>query len=754
MTIGLTEEQAALASSLADWADDRGFPAAVRRAEGDGPGVLLEAWGGLADLGVLGIGVPESLGGAGGTLLDLACALEAASAGLVPGPLLSTATAATLLGEQVGSPVAKRFLPAICDGSARVGLAAQVAGAGQPSPLTVSDEGARLSGEVPVVLDLANATHLLLGGAAGLGAPTGTETWFVVPTDAEGVTVETSTHAPDLSRTVGSVRLADVAVSPDETFEVGAGRVHDVLLALAAAEASGTARWALHTAVQYAGVREQFGRKIGSFQAIKHLCAQMLERAESATAVAWDAASARDGDPRQLRFASAVAAATALDAAVENAKDCIQVLGGIGFTWEHDAHLHLRRALSTRQLLGGTDRLRLVVAGLALDGVRRTPVIALGDGAEELRASVRADVERVRNAEGAARRTALAESGLLAPHWPRPYGRGADPREQLVIDEELASADVRRPDLGIGAWASPTILGHGTEAQKERFVPGTLRGDIVWCQLFSEPGAGSDLASLRTRAERVEGGWRLTGQKVWTSLATRADWGICLARTNPEAPSHKGITYFLVDMRTPGIDVRPLRQINGVAHFNEVFLSDVRIPAENVVGEVNGGWGVTQTTLANERTLIGGGGSGLGFGDFKRLARECGVNTDPVLRQRLVDAFIRFEIIKYLGARAQAAIRQGRMPGPESSVLKLAMSQHVAHNGDLALALQGAAGMLIGEDATQAGLWQQQFLGQWGIRIGGGTEQIQPNVIGERVLGLPGEARPDKTLPFRDLLTG
>ncbi len=735
MTIGLTEEQAALASSLADWATDRGFPEAVRRAEGGGQEVLLEAWSEVADLGVLGIGVPESLGGAGGTLLDLACALEAASAGLVPGPLLSTATAATLLGEQVESAVAKRFLPAICDGSVRVGLAAQVGVAVQASPLTVSDDEGTLSGEVPVVLDLANATHLLLGGATGQGAPSGTETWFVVPTDADGVTVETSVDAPDLSRTVGSVRLADVAVSTDEVLEVEAGRVHDVLLALAAAEAAGTARWALNTAVQYAGVREQFGRKIGSFQAIKHLCAQMLERAESATAVAWDAASAHDADPRQLRFAAAVAGATALDAAVENAKDCIQVLGGIGFTWEHDAHLHLRRALSTRQLLGGTDRLRLVVAGLALDGVRRTPFIALGEGAEELRASVRADVERVRRAEGDARRTALAESGLLAPHWPRPFGRGADPREQLVIDEELASAGVKRPDLGIGAWASPTILGHGTEAQKERFVPGTLRGDIVWCQLFSEPGAGSDLASLRTRAERVEGGWRLVGQKVWTSLATRADWAICLARTNPDAPSHKGITYFLVDMRSEGIEIRPLREITGEAVFNEVFLDGVVVPDDQVVGEVDDGWKLARTTLANERVAMSGSSLGVSVERALRVLQERGGDPSAAAEMLRVGGAVADAVtVTMLGARATLRSLAGQAPGAESSVQKLVGVRHRQEAAELAYDLLGPLALVGAPDAREA---LHELLLTRCLSIAGGTTQVLRNVAGERILGLP-----------------
>ena len=238
---------------------------------------------------------------------------------------------------------------------------------------------------------------------------------------------------------------------------------------------------------------------------------------------------------------------------------------------------------------------------------------------------------------------------------------------------------------------------------------------------------------------------------MWNSGAHYSDWGILLARTDPEAPKHKGITFFVVDMTTPGIEVRPLRQINGAAHFNEVFLTDVRIPAENVVGEVNGGWGVAHTTLANERTLIGGGHGGPGAREIARFARSVGRAGDPVVRQGIAAAFARQEILKYLGYRTFTALSQGRLPGPEASVMKLGMSQHVTLTGDLVLAVSGAHGMLIGDDAPAEGLWQQQFLNQFTIKIGGGTDQIQRNVMGERVLGLPPEPRTDKDVPFNQL---
>ncbi len=721
MTIGLTAEQAALASSLRDWAADRGFAEVVRAAEGAGPEPLVAAWGELADLGVLGIGVPEASGGAGGSLLDLACALEAAAESLVPGPLLSTATGAALLAEHADTAVAKRLLPGICDGSVRLALAPASV------PLYFGGTGSAVTGSVPVVADAASATHLLLGAVTGER-----ETWLVVPVDASGVTLTTSNVAPDLSRTVGSVRLDHVTVESDARLEVDNGRLRELLAVLSAAEASGTARWALRTAVEYAGVREQFGRKIGSFQAIKHLCAQMLERAESATAVAWGAACAHEEGQSQLSFAAAVAGAVALDAAVENAKDCIQVLGGIGFTWEHDAHLHLRRALSTRQLIGGTDHLRETATELALDGVRRRLRIDLDQDADVLREKVRADVERVRVAQDGVRRTVLAETGLLAPHWPEPYGRGADPRTQLVIDQELATAGVSRPDLKIGAWAAPTILGHGTEAQKERFVPATLRGEVVWCQLFSEPGAGSDLASLRTKAERVEGGWRLTGQKVWTSLATEADWGICLARTDPEAPQHKGITYFLVDMRSEGIEIRPLREITGEAVFNEVFLDAVFVPDDCVVGEVGDGWKLARTTLANERVAMSGSSLGL---SVERALRVLGEEGGTVTDRGRVGAVVADAVtVSMLGARSTLRSLAGQGPGAESSVQKLVGVRHRQEAAELAYDLLGPEA-LVGTGESREAL--HELLLTRCLSIAGGTTQVLRNVAAERILGLP-----------------
>jgi alkylation response protein AidB-like acyl-CoA dehydrogenase len=515
----------------------------------------------------------------------------------------------------------------------------------------------------------------------------------------------------------------------DSLVEVSAttAEVRRVLVTLAAAEASGVARWCLDTAVAHAGVREQFGRRIGAFQAVKHLCAEMLETSESVTAAAWDAARAATEDEQQQELAAHVAATVCFDGAVEVAKSCIQVLGGIGFTFEHDAHLHLRRALALRSAVGPSGRAAAALATLASRGVRRSPTIELDEGAGD-REGVRAEVERIGRLPKVERRNALVDTGLLAPHWPKPHGRGAGPVEQLVIDEELERAGVERPDLKIGAWAAPTILAHGSDEQRERFVRPTLTGEITWCQLFSEPEAGSDLASLRTKATRADDGWRLTGQKVWTSMAHEADWGICLARTDPDAPQHRGITYFLVDMRSPGIEIRPLRELTGEEMFNEVFLDDVLVHHDCVVGEVNGGWRLARTTLANERVAM----AGSRLGDSVERAVELA--QDETERVRAGHAVASATVVKLLGTRATLRALAGQGPGPESSVAKLVGVRSRQDSAELVVELLGDR-VFSGDELARAAM--HELLLTRCLSIAGGTTQVLRNVAAERILGLP-----------------
>jgi alkylation response protein AidB-like acyl-CoA dehydrogenase len=347
----------------------------------------------------------------------------------------------------------------------------------------------------------------------------------------------------------------------------------------------------------------------------------------------------------------------------------------------------------------------------------------------------------------------LYEGGWGAITWPTQYGGRAESAwHQAIFNQEAAKYDVSAGIFSVGiGMCGPTLMAHGTEEQKQRFLPAMLRGEEVWCQLFSEPDAGSDLASLKTRARRDGDVFIVNGQKVWTSGAQYSDWGILVARTNPDVPKHKGLTYFLVDMRSPGIEVRPLRQITGDAHFNEEFLTDVVIPQNNVVGSVDGGWAVTHTTMSNERTLIGGGGGqGVTVTQLLDFARTGPKKFDPLVRQHIADFYIRSELLRFMNYRVQTALSQGRMPGPEASTTKLFMSQHATLTGELLLELSGAAGMLAGDDAPDKGIWELAFLNQWMVKLGGGTDNIQRNSLAERVLGLPREARSDKDLPFSE----
>ncbi|MEO9220831.1 MAG: acyl-CoA dehydrogenase family protein, partial [Mycobacteriaceae bacterium] len=436
-------------------------------------------------------------------------------------------------------------------------------------------------------------------------------------------------------------------------------------------------------------------------------------------------------DSDELPLAAAVAAAVGLDAAVENAKDCIQVLGGIGFTWEHDAHFYLRRAIAVRQLLGGGARWRRRAAELALQGQRRTLSVELGEEAEAARSGIRARAEQIAALAPHEQRQGLIDSGYFTPHWPRPHGLDASPAQQLIIDEELSRAGVDRPDIIIGAWAVPTILAHGTPEQIEKFAGPTLSGEVFWCQLFSEPGAGSDLAALRTKAVRVDGGWRLSGQKVWTSRARDASWAICLARTDPEAPKHKGITYFLVDMAADGIDIRPLREVTGDAMFNEVFLDEVFVPDEAVVGEVNGGWKLARTTLANERVAMGRGSSlGQGVERLLTLAGDRGLTEDATVRERIGALVSEGQAKSLLELRATLHQLEGQDPGAESSVGKLVGVRHRQAISETALEL-------LGPDGAESGPLVIAFLNDRCLSIAGGTTQILLTVAAERVLGLP-----------------
>ncbi|WP_031089021.1 acyl-CoA dehydrogenase family protein, partial [Streptomyces sp. NRRL WC-3549] len=440
----------------------------------------------------------------------------------------------------------------------------------------------------------------------------------------------------------------------------------------------------------------------------------------------------------EVSLAAAVAGAAGVDGAFQVAKDCIQVLGGIGFTWEHDAHLALRRAQTLRITLGPSAAWRRRVARLALDGTRRTLGVELPPEAETVRDRIRTELRAAAALDGRARLTHLADHGYTAPHLPAPWGKGADPVTQLVIAEELQAADLTPVDMVIGGWVVPTLIAHGDTAQQERFLAPSLRGDLVWCQLFSEPGAGSDLAGLTARAEKTDGGWLITGQKVWTSMARDAHWGVLLARTDTAVPKHRGISYFLLDMTSPGIDIRPLRQITGEAEFNEVFLDEVFIPDDLLVGAPGDGWKLARTTLANERVALSHDSVGSGAEALlEAAAASDGLDDERLttLGGHLCDA----QTGAVLALRTTLRTVSGQQPGAEASVAKLLGVEHQQRVWETCVDWQGTAA-LTGEGERHDAVWM--FLNSRCLSIAGGTTEVQLNIIGERMLGLPRDPEP------------
>ena len=333
--------------------------------------------------------------------------------------------------------------------------------------------------------------------------------------------------------------------------------------------------------------------------------------------------------------------------------------------------------------------------------------------------------------------------------------------EQVIWRQEEARFETPPDVYAIGhGMLGPTLMAHGTAEQKARTLREMARGQVVWCQLFSEPDAGSDLAGLRTSAVRDGDGWVLNGQKIWSTLARFSDFGMIVTRTDPEAPKHAGLTYFFLDMHAPGIEVRPIRQINGASGFNEVFFSDVRVPDANRLGAVGDGWRVALTTLMNERVAIGAGPGGARMRELFRLARQARLGGRPAIedravRQRLADFYIRSKGLQYTGYRTLSALSRGATPGPEGSIGKAVGAPLGQEIASFAMELQGAMGAIVDPElAPQEALWQEAYLGAPGLRIAGGTDEILRNIIAERVLGLPAEIRVDKDRPFRDVPAG
>jgi alkylation response protein AidB-like acyl-CoA dehydrogenase len=737
MSLAISEEHEALEATSRRWLDAHCPPSVPRALLDAQDDELQPVWKEVAAQGWLGIHLPERWGGQGYGLFELAVVLEQAGRALLPGPLLPTVVLSALVAEAGTEQQAGDLLPGLADGSSVGALSLgparlEVVGRGEDGAIVVS-------GTLRPVLGSSTATVVLAPARDGDGPPV----WCLLDVGpGRGAATLDPLESLDPTRRVGAVVVESFTVDAGRQLPaLTAERVRAVSVALAAAELVGGARWYLETASEYAKVRQQFGRPIGQFQAVKHRLADMLVRVEQITALAWDAALAASSEPsEESTLAIGTTGAMVFDGYVDCAKDCVQLLGGIGFTWEHDAHLHLKRALATRQLLGGADQFLPEVVELALAGTRRSLAADLPEDAEKVRAELAPLFEELAALDGDDRRRSLVDAGLVVPHWPRPWGRDAGAVEQLVIDEQLAAAAISRPHLGVGAWALPVIIGHGTEEQGRRWVGPTLMGQIKWCQLFSEPGAGSDLASLTTRAERVDGGWSLTGQKVWTSMARDSEWGICLARTDPTAPKHEGITYFIVDMASKGLDIRPLREITGDAMFNEVFIDALFVPDDCVIGEVNDGWKIARATLANERVAMSSGSTfGIGIESLLHLALRQEGPLSAGLGVKLGTLLVEAQSLALMGHRSMLRTLAGTDPGAATSVRKLLGAEHEQRVQEMGLVMFGSEGATLDGYAKR---WAHGFLVTRCLTIAGGTSEIQRNVIAERLLGLPRDPEP------------
>lgn len=685
-------------------------------------------WQAAAEQGLQGVHLAESVGGQGFGILELAVVLAEFGYGAVPGPFVPSAIASALIAAH--DPQAKVL--------AELATGAAIAAYALDSGLTATRHGDVLviRGEVRAVPAAAQASVLVLPVAIE-----SRDEWVVLRNDQLEIEAVKSL---DPLRPIAHVRANAVDVNDDALLSnLTMTTAHALMSTLLSAEAVGVARWATDTASAYAKIREQFGRPIGQFQAIKHKCAEMIADTERATAAVWDAARALDDageSSSDVEFAAAVAATLAPATAQRCTQDCIQVHGGIGFTWEHDTNVYYRRALMLAACFGrGSEYPQRVVDTATTAGMR--PVdIDLDPSTEKLRAQIRAEVAALKAMPREPRTVAIAEGGWVLPYLPKPWGRAASPVEQIIIAQEFTAGRVKRPQIAIATWIVPSIVAFGTDNQKQRLLPPTFRGDIFWCQLFSEPGAGSDLASLATKATRVDGGWRITGQKIWTTGAQYSQWGALLARTDPSAPKHNGITYFLLDMKSEGVQVKPLRELTGKEFFNTVYLDDVFVPDELVLGEVNRGWEVSRNTLTAERVSIGGSDSTflptLGeFVDFVRDYRFEG-QFDQVARHRAGQLIAEGHATKLLNLRSTLLTLAGGDPMAPAAISKLLSMRTGQGYAEFAVSSFGTDAV-IGDTERLPGKWGEYLLASRATTIYGGTSEVQLNIIAERLLGLP-----------------
>ncbi|MDG2026872.1 MAG: acyl-CoA dehydrogenase [Acidimicrobiales bacterium] len=711
MTIAISDDHLLLAETAADLLASRDALAANRALLNGADDTLPEFWNEVAELGWLGIHLGEDVGGSGFGIEELVVLCEELGAAVAPGPFAPTVIASALVDRASDDEIRASLLPSLADGSA-------VAGLGIGGSVTL--DGDRASGSCETVLSAGLADQIVVA--------VGDDVAIVAAGD--GVSIEVP---PNLDPSRPAARVTFDA-APAVVLAGAAPLLTDLTRLLLSAEAVGVSRECTRLAADYARERQQFGRVIGTFQAVKHHCANMAVASELAVANVWDAARAAETGGAQFSLAASTAAVLAAEAADLCANLNTQVHGGIAMTWEADAHLFMRRASVLQHLLGPATA-AADATQLNADGVDRGNSIELPDEAEAHRAEVRAFVETLDGLDDDARKERLLETGYAVPNWPTPYGRAAGAIEQLVIEEEFRAAGVRQPALGITGWNILTIIGHGTDDQRKRWVMPALRQDVSWCQLFSEPDAGSDAAGIKTRGTRVEGGWLVTGQKVWTSGAQASGMGFATVRTNPDVKKHDGITMMAIDMHAEGVEVRPLVMTTGHEGFNEVFFDEVFVADDDVVGPEDGGWAVARATLGFESVSIGGGRSTMSVPPAE-LVRQYHETPErlPGGPERLGRFLALDRAIALLNLRAAHRAVAGGEPGPEGAMTKLVLSEIGHESVAISTCLAGPESLYLQGRGAIAG---PMMLMHRGMSIAGGTSEVKRNQIGERILGLP-----------------
>ena len=742
MPVALNDDQGALAQTVAGFAARHGARESTRKDTANHKaGARPDHWLQLISLGLHAVHLPEEVDGQGGSIEDIAVVIGEAGRALLPGPLLPTVCASAVVATAEHDAAAMGTLKRLAAGTTATVL-------GPQSSLTISEHAgrARLDGESAATLGAASA-ELFVVAAQAAGASDGAPLWLVVDRQSAGIDVDI-VDGVDLGRDLAVVRFCDVDVTEAVRLSgIEADHADDFIVAMMAVEAAGVIAWCSDAATEFVKSRNQFGRPVGAFQAVQHRAAQLRITSDLATASAWDAVRGLADTSMQRGHAVAGAAVMALGRAVHAAVECLALHGAIGFTWEHDVHLYWRRAIALAGLAGPVESWEARLGEAAVDG-SRDRTLTLPDAEEDFRQQVAEILDQAAALSNphqspmgdndavatGPRRSLLAEHGLVAPSWPRPWGLDANPLQQLIVQEEFDRRRLDQPSMAIGQWVLPVVLKHGTPEQIEALAARSLRGELIWCQLFSEPDAGSDVASLTLRATKTDGGWLLSGQKIWTTQAHLADWGLCLARTGAEDSKHRGLSMFLIDMTNPKLDVRPIKQANGEAEFNEVFFNDAFVPDAMLLGQPGEGWALTIDTLAQERLFIGTYRDTDNEQRLRRIITDghyAGTRDDALRTLGRISA--RGAAIAAMNLRETLRRLQGHSPGPATSIGKAAASMLHVDAAAAALNLIGPRGAL--NEIGCEPVFHELDIPTW--VIGGGTLEIQLNTIATFVLGLP-----------------